>query len=381
MRVLIDATSAREGGGLTVVRNLLPALVRQNRQHEYYVLLSTQYQSSLSNSLPNEVKLIDTKFPATPVIRRYLSLQATVPKILRTGDFDLVFSMSEIGAIQSHRPAVVLVHNYNFHAGFSTFRSIRDRLGLLKYRLPRYPFVYLTLRNATWLVFVSEAFRKDVACHLRLDLAKTSVIYHGLSEIFRREDGVCEFSLNPGGNPYLLAVSTLTPHKNYSTLLKAFTLLTNVNNGSKLFLLIAGAVNAPLHRSLLAEAESLGVSEKIRFLGNVEYHHMPSLYRGAMAFIFPSRLESFGLPLIEAMASGVPVIASDLPVCREICKDAARYFSPDQAGTIVEHILSLMRDPTVRETMIGRGLRRAHDFSWNRTAKQFLGVFEEVARG
>ena len=325
--------------------------------------------------------MIDTQLPATPVIRRYLYLQKTVSKILRSGDFDLLFSMSEIGAIQTQCPTVVLVHNYNFHARHSVFRSLKDRFGLLKYRLPRYLFVYLTLRNANWLVFVSETLREDIAGDLRFDLPRTSVIYHGLSDIFKRGDGSDQCSLNSGGGPYLLAVSTLAPHKNYGTLFKAFTRLMKVKNGSKLSLLVAGAINVPLHHSLLAQAESLGISDKIKFLGNVEFHHLPSLYQGAMAFIFPSRLESFGLPLIEAMGSGVPVIASNLPVCREICEDAARYFPPDREDILVDHILSLMREPTIREAMIDRGLRRAKHFSWNQTAKQFIGVFEEVAGG
>ncbi len=383
IRVLIDATSAREGGGLTVVRNLIPALATQDREYEYHVLLSTRYQSSLSGSLPKKVKLIDTQLPATPAIRRQLYLQATLPKILRTGNFDLALSMSEIGAIQSHCPSVVLVHNAKHYAPFSTFRKFRNRLGFVTSYLPRHLFVCLALRHASWLIFVSEALRKDVTNRLRLDLDRTSVIHHGLSETFRREDGLGEVDLNPEWHPYLLSVSTLAHHKNYSTLFKAFAQLVNMNDGPDLYLVIAGSIdtNLQLHSSLMAESDSLGITKRIRFLGRVEFNHMPSLYRGALAFISPSHLESFGLPLIEAMASGVPVLVSDLPVCREICGDAARYFSPDQAGTIVDHLLELMRDPVVRETMIGNGLRRANDFCWSRTAKQFTDVFEKVERG
>ena len=218
---------------------------------------------------------------------------------------------------------------------------------------------------------------------LRLVLDRTSGSNPGGSETFRREDGWGELDLKPESHPYLRSVSTLAHHKNYSTLFKAFAQLVNMNDGPDLYLVIAGSIdtNLQLQSALMAESDSLGITKRIRFLGRVEFNHMPSLYRGALAFISPSLLESFGLPLIEAMASGVPVLVSDLPVSRQICGAAARDFSPEQAGTIVDHLLELMRDPVVRETMIGSGLRRANDFSWSRTAKQFTDVFEKVGRG
>ena len=119
----------------------------------------------------------------------------------------------------------------------------------------------------------------------------------------------------------------------------------------------------------------------MHFLGSMEYEKLPHLYRNALVFVLPSRLETFGHPLVEAMASGVPIVASDLPICREICQNAALYFDVNDASELAQRIVTLIENPELRQRLREFGLERAKEFSWERTAAQMVEIFEEVING
>lgn len=380
MRILIDATMVREGGGVTYIRHILPALVRQDGNHEYHVLLSKRYQSKLIANLPDGIYAITPDLPAEPLFRRFWYLQTAVPRLLRGGGFDLLFSTAEFSPLHTPCPLVVAAHNLKLYAPLRVFPHIHQRLQLILRRLLRQPFVYRTLRRADRVVFVSEALRREVITQMRLNVEKTRVIYHGVSHAFFSAKGSNPGSSITNGQPYLLSVSTLAPHKNFESLLHAFARVVARDEGQGMHLVIAGSTtrNARLHQSLAMQAHTLGVSSRVHFMGRVEHDRLPPLYRDAAVFILSSRLESFGLPLVEAMASGVPVVASDLQVCREICRDAALYFLPDDPETLATHVLAVLREQAIAQTLSSRGLRYAQDFSWDNTARQLVQVFEEV---
>ncbi len=115
---------------------------------------------------------------------------------------------------------------------------------------------------------------------------------------------------------------------------------------------------------------------RVHFVGRLGHERLAAFYRKASVFILPSRLETFGHPLVEAMAS---VVASDIPVCREICRDATRYFPPDDIETMVNQVRTVLREPGVRGALVQKGLERAQDFNWDSTAEQLVQVFEEIA--
>jgi len=378
VKILIDALSARIGGGITYIRSILPALYRADNRHEYHVLLSERYQESLIEGLPPGTYPLVVSLQATPLIYRWWYLQTEVPRILRDGLFHMLFTVAEIGTVNAPCPSVVLVRNNVFFAKKSAFSPFQ-RLQLVAYRAIRQPFVYLTLYRADRLVFVSDAFRQEVTKQKRrLSQAKTCVIHHGISPDFNANSTLARGNSIFDGHPYLLAVSTLMPHKNYETLLNAFARLKF--SAPHLHLVIAGSINhGSLYHALLTLAEKLAIIERVHFSGEVPHEKLPALYRQASAFILSSRLESFCHPLVEAMACGVPVIASDLPVCQEICQDAALYFSPNDIDTLVDHIMTVTCNPAVRNTMVQKGLGRAQQFSWDRTAEKLLQVLEEVS--
>lgn len=378
MRILIDATTAREGGGTTYIRNILPALLRQAEVHEYHILLSSLYQGKLITELPEKLKPVAPRLPATPLVR-WLYLQMVVPHLLRRGGFDLFFSVSEVSALHTPCPRVVLAQNLKFYTPLNSFPQFSQRWHLLIRRLTRQPFAYLTVRSADRIIFVSESFRQTVMARMHLCREKTQVIYHGLNPVFRLAND--ELSADPivGIGPYLLTVSSITEHKNVETLLQGFARVIVEGADQELQLTVVGSsLNTGLCQSLLSQASALGIANRVHFVGHVEPERLVTFYRNAKVFVLPSRLESFGLPLIEAMACGAPVVASDLPVCREICKDAALYFSPSDPETLATQVLTILRRTDMAEELIQRGLERAKDFSWDNTAQQLVRTFEEV---
>ena len=177
---------------------------------------------------------------------------------------------------------------------------------------------------------------------------------------------------------YLLTVSTVSAHKNFEVLLEGYAAAAR---GSDSFpdLVIAGAIaDRPLYMRLECQILALGVAKRVHFVGRMPHGELAALYRHAVAFIFPSRLETFGQPLLEAAASGAPIIASDLPACREVCQDAALYFAPGDSADLTLKIVALVNSEVEQERLRQKGLLRARDFTWEKTAARMVEIFEEA---
>jgi glycosyltransferase involved in cell wall biosynthesis len=143
-------------------------------------------------------------------------------------------------------------------------------------------------------------------------------------------------------------------------------------------LLIAGPWDAR-HPDARQAAQQLGVSERVRFLGIVDDKDLPALYSGALAFVFPSLYEGFGLPALEAMACGAPVACSNASSLPEVVGDAALLFDPSDVRALTEAMQRLIEDAALRQRLSERGLRRAGTFSWQRNASATLSIYRRIA--
>jgi glycosyltransferase involved in cell wall biosynthesis len=353
------------------LKQILPALARSADRHEIGIVLSPQYQCGIIAGLPPEIRLEAADLPDGALWKRWWYQQTGLPGLVWSRRADVLFAVSE--AAYSHVPArlVVLARNPSIYAGLE--ESGAGAWATFRHRALRQPGVFLSLRRADRVVFVSAAFRDEVVPRMRLRRAKTRVVHHGVSERFRERASV---ERPTAERPYVLAVSSISPHKNYETVLRAFTSL----DSSGVELWIAGRPLDPAtYERLRQMVRDLRLHDRVRFLGEVDYDDLPLLYRRATAFVLASRLETFGHPLVEAMASGTPVIASDIPVCREICGDAALFFSPASAEELGSRLRAVIADPKLRASLAAEGVRRAESFSWERSAKGLLAVFEELA--
>lgn len=376
MRILIDALSARIGGGITYIQCILPALLRLGRKHSYAVLLSPRYQQALIDGLPEGIEAIHWDVPAQALARRWWYQQTELPQLLRRGRFDLFFAPGEGSYFRVPTRFVIMARNPSIYAAAGAFSSQRVRF--LLHRLVRQPLVFFSLHKADRVVFVSEAFRNQVMRQMHLTADKTRVVHHGMNPIFWRPFVQSELTLPTLNDtqPYLLAVSTINPHKNYETLLRAYAQLP----ADAPHLVIAGKpMHQPTYHQLRAIVAKEQIEDRVHFLGGVPYQELPALYQRATAFVFPSRLETFGHPLVEAMASGTPVIASNLPVCKEICRDAALYFAPNDVDVLATGMQQLVLDVDLRNRLVQLGRERAKDFSWDESTRRLVEVFEELA--
>jgi glycosyltransferase involved in cell wall biosynthesis len=167
-------------------------------------------------------------------------------------------------------------------------------------------------------------------------------------------------------------------HKNIEVLIDGMARIAD----RELELWIAGrSTHDPGHREVLQRrAESAGVGRRVRFLGAVPYADLLSYYRHAEAFAFPSTIETFGLPLLEALAAGTPTLASDIPVFREIAGDAALYFAPDDPSAVARSIDALQSDQEATRRRVEIGRTRSAGFTWRASADALCAVFSEVIR-
>ena len=204
---------------------------------------------------------------------------------------------------------------------------------------------------------------------------KVHVLYCGVDARFHpeKEPGEQErlrdrYSIE---SPYVLSVGTLQPRKNYVRLIKALANLPPVN----LQLVIAGG-RGWLYEDVLAEAEKHG--DCVRVLGFVDDADLPALLRNAALFAFPSLYEGFGLPVLEAMACGVPVVCSNASSLPEVAGDAALTIDPLDTDGLAEAMSRVLADADLRQEMIDRGLAQAARFTWEKAARQLLGLFEAL---
>ncbi len=250
---------------------------------------------------------------------------------------------------------------------------------------------YLTLRTllrpslwrAQHITADSQATADDLRRQLNVPAGKVSVVYPGVAPQFHVRDPdeahrhvAAAFGLD---GPYLLTVSTLEPRKNLTTLLQAFQALPDTVR--RRWPLIVVGYRGWKTSGIYAAAASLVREGSVRILGYVKDGDLPWLYAGAALFLFPSLYEGFGMPVVEAMASGVPVAVSDIPVVREVTDDSALLVPPTDVKAWSAAMHGLVEDPARCHTLREAGLRRATRFTFDESAQRLLSILERLAEG
>jgi glycosyltransferase involved in cell wall biosynthesis len=246
-----------------------------------------------------------------------------------------------------------------------------------KYWLPR------AIKTADKIIAVSEHTKKDILEHLGIEERKVQVIYSSGHEDFTP----CEVPLIQQAkqkygirSQYFLTVGTLEPRKNLETALQAFERFCSGQSGPDDFqLVIVGSKNFAQGRfARYLSEKNLLQGNKVIFTDYVDQADLNRLYSGAAAFIFPSLYEGFGFPLLEAMASHTPVIASNLTALPEIAGNAALLVDPKNAGEIAEAMKALASNERLRQQLIEKGTERINHFSWRKTAREVLDLYRSL---
>jgi glycosyltransferase involved in cell wall biosynthesis len=224
--------------------------------------------------------------------------------------------------------------------------------------------------------------RSDIVSHFGVSPDKIEVLYSGFAARFRPEPEPGEWQrlqsrYGIDDRPYVLSVGTLQPRKNYVRLIRAFSALRPEAMKPGTQLVIAGGWGW-LYDDILAAAEEHG--ERVRILGFVDEADLPALYRSAALFAFPSLYEGFGLPVLEAMACGVPVVCSNASSLPEVAGDAALLVDPVDTDGLAGAMGRVLEDGELREEMIARGLVQAARFTWDGAARQLMAVLDVLGR-
>lgn len=256
---------------------------------------------------------------------------------------------------------------------------VHDLLPLLypgEYPRQQYYFRYYVpavLKHSRAVIVISESTKRDLLRFYRLPSEKVYVVLSGYDA---RRFSPGPRDIGNSGEPYLLYVGNIMPHKNLLRLIEAFS---RVAGQMPVKLVIRGSGRSAHVQALRDRISTLGLESRIDWQVYAPPDELPSLYRRAQMLLLPSLYEGFGLTALEAMACGTPVVAANTSSIPEVVGDAALLVDPRDTDALAEALLRLLTEESLRRELIARGLARAAGFSWERTARQVLAVLDQVA--
>jgi glycosyltransferase involved in cell wall biosynthesis len=284
---------------------------------------------------------------------------------------DVFFSPGHYSPRFSRIPRVISIMDLAFHH-FPEYFTTKD-LAQLK------SWTKYSILKADGIITISQATKDDILKLYGVKSEKVHVVYPGIKETLSLEPHIYPMKEleNKFGitKKYLLFVGTLQPRKNIRRLIEAFSKVHIID--SDLQLVIVGRKGWK-YEEILSAPEEYGVKDSVAFLDFVKDEDLQMLYKGAQCFVWPSLYEGFGLPVLEAMQYGCPVITSNISSLPEAGGDAAIYVDPENVDDIAEKIKKVLGDKELRESMIKKGYLQVKKFSWEKAAKETLAVLKEV---
>ncbi len=378
MRIAIDYTAAvRQSAGVgNYVRRLVDAMLAQDTTNQYTLLTSGRPTRERPFPTAKNVRgrsiVIPDRYLNIIWYRWRLPLYATY----FSGQTDIYhgpdFALPPIGKKLSK---VVTVHDLAFleHPEY----AVPSLAAYLKKVVPE------AVTAADVVCTVSQEVNRTLIEHFSTPPEKLAVVPNGVSPYFRRiTDPIIlaatrnKFALK---HPLVLGVGTLEPRKNHMGLIKAFYTAQKKKNGPAMLALAGG--KGWLYEETRQLVQELHLEKKVRFLGRVSDLELVTLYSMADVFAFPSFFEGFGVPPIEAMACGAPVITSNTSSLPEVVGDAALLIDPHEPDELAHAITRLLDNPTLREELRQKGYERARQFTWAESARKMLTIYTQLYEG
>jgi len=384
MRLFLNCLAASVGGGVTYLRNVVPHLSARTDVETFVAA-----PRSLRNDVGKWPRVSWVEFdPAPNAGLRFYQEQRHLPKLVRERGADVLVSAGNFALRKSPVPQILLSGNSLYtSADFSRdLWSRREYKMLLVTRLKG----MLARRSIEWAdrtAAPSEAFAEDLR---QWAGGRVEVIYHGFDrESFFANGTPLPLAVqskldSPGDAVRLLFVSHYNYYRNFETLLRALPLVRErLGRRVTLFLTcsLCRDANPGSYRAESAAAlvRKLGLEDQVCELGPIPYRLLHQLYRICDVYVTAAYAETFAHPLVEAMASGIPIVASDLPVHREICSEAAVYFSRFSPEDLADRVVGLLRLSSLRERLVEAGKTRAREFSWRMHVGQLVGLAAQLA--
>ncbi len=368
MRISIDLRKLHDYGIGTYIRNLVIHLARTDKDTDY-VLLCRPQDKGFVESLGENFRALSQTDPLYSMRE-----QLRIPAQLRRAKVDVF-----------HAPHYTLP----FTTPCNSVVTIHDCIHLLfpQYLPSRVAYIYA--RTALWIaanrssrvLTVSEASKKDILSFFNIDPEKITVIPNGIDGQFMIEPSTEaiarvqeRYQLK---SPFLLYVGNVKPHKNLERLIDAFFKLRKDGLTNLTLLIIGDEITK--YTTIRRTVHRYQLHKYVRFLGFVPSDTLSILYRLADAFVFPSLYEGFGLPPLEAMASGTPVVTSNVSSLPEVVGNAAVLVDPYDVNSIANGIQTILEDPLYREKLTKNGLERAKHYSWERSVAKVKQIYGELS--
>lgn len=372
MRVAIDIRRAGDFGIGTYIRNIVHQLGQQDRENSY-LLIGTRKHRDEIDSLPENFELLE--YPAPPgSLRTHLHL----PLLLARRGADVLHMPWFYAPAVLPCRLVMTVHDLTdvLHPAHGTSRAVR---GVRRHLARR------ALVRASRILAVSQTTRRDLARSFTIPESKIDVVYNALDERFVREpvtpDADRILARLAVNYPFVLYAGNIKPQKNLARLIEAFAVVKGELAGhaelAQLKLIVIGDELAK-HPDLRRAVVRTRVREEVRFLGFLPHSVLRVFYARARAFLFPSLYEGFGLPPLEAMAHGTPVVTSNTSSLPEVLDQAALLVNPENVFDIARGIRQALTDEALRQELIRRGYAQLRKYSWERAAQQVLDVYRAV---
>lgn len=376
MRIGIDIRmiGKKRTGDEAVFFNLVKNLAEMDNSNQYF--LFTDRDLKKDADLAGEIKKLNLgqnfKIIFVKKTNRFGWNFWHLPNYLRKNPVD-VFHTQYIAPfwLSKNTKIVLTIHDISFNF-FPEYIKKSD-LFFLKTLIPR------SIRRADKIITVSQNERQQIIDFYKIPTEKVDCAYNGVD--FERFSRACSTEEKENirkkyilPEKFLLYIGTLQPRKNIPVAIEA---LKNLD----MPLILAGNRNAHNFDKKIDEAmKKYNLQKSVIFPGWIDEEDKPALLQMAACFVFPSLYEGFGIPIIEAMAAGTPVVCSDIPVLREIGKDAALFGDPKNSKDFSEKINSVLSDENLRRDLIQKGKNIAQNFTWQKTAKKTLGIYESFAK-
>ncbi len=364
MRVGVNALYLIPGGvGGTEIylRHLLRGLSEVDGQTEFLVFTNRETDSSVAPDAPN-VRVVPQAVKATVRPARIAWEQTLLPLCAARNGVDVLLNPGFTAPLVAPCPSVTVFHDLQHKRHPEHFRW---------FDLPFWRvLLYAAAQRSERLIAVSEATRADLLRYYRLPDARIAVVTHGVDAEFFR------LRRSPGNPPYFLCVSTLHPHKNLDRLLRAFATFRNAHQD---FRLVCAGMRGFFTEELESLRGHLGLREAVEFTGWISRERLLDLYAGAHAFVYPSTFEGFGLPVLEALAAGLPTACSAIEPLASIAGPAAIPFHPSDTNALADALRRLASDGALCAQLSAAGPSRAAAFTWEKSARLTLEVLGSAA--
>jgi glycosyltransferase involved in cell wall biosynthesis len=388
-RIGVDACcwSNRRGFG-RFTRELLTTLVATDREHEYVFFVDGH--TARASEFPPEVKLVVASTEVSPTVaasasgNRSLKDLWALSRVVLREPIDLFYFPAVYSYFPIFNRCKVIVTIHDMIADHHPERAFSNRKSLLFWKLKQ----RVALWQSDMILTVSNHAKQQIVEHCRIPAARVETTTEGSSEVFAPLPDLGEATTVLGkyglrsGEPFLIYVGGISPHKNLGILVDAFHLLVADSRFADHKLALVGDYKDDVffshYAELKAEVEERGLADRLFFTGFVPDSELVILYNNARALVLPSLEEGFGLPAVEAMACGIPVIASDRGSLPEVVGEAGVFFDPSRADMLVTLLRDVLNNKSHRESMSRVGLERSKLFTWKLAAQSTAALFHRV---